>query len=154
MLYSSLCNTWGKLQKNSTANFHNYIKGCFRSQGVAVVSQCLFSSTIAVITIGIKDDLTPELNELVVVQLTNPKSGALLDPLSSSVNVVIVANDNVGGVLGFTSSSFIAKEGKNSFAGFGRCALLLLGNPALIVNTAQSHLHVHVYSMIQHSGFV
>lgn len=72
-------------------------------------------SIIAVITIGIKDDPTPELNELVVIQLTNPKSGAILDPRSSSVNVVIVANDHVGGVLGFTSSSYIAKEGKNSF---------------------------------------
>jgi len=63
-----------------------------------------------VITIGIQDDNLPEHDETLVVQLMQPEGGVLLDA-RNKVNVVILANDYVAGVVGFTSSSYIAKEG-------------------------------------------
>jgi len=72
-----------------------------------------------VITIGISDDPTPELNEVFVVELIDPQGGALLAD-DSQVTVVILANDDVAGVFGFTSSSYITSEGESVMACCGR----------------------------------
>ncbi|XP_070543508.1 adhesion G-protein coupled receptor V1-like isoform X2 [Ptychodera flava] len=62
------------------------------------------------ITISIRDDAIPEENESLIVELYNPGGGSVLSP-RSSVNVVILANDNVAGLLQFTVLSYIVKEG-------------------------------------------
>ena len=71
----------------------------------------LIICTISVITIGIQDDPEPERDEMFIIQLSDPLGGALLDS-RDRVSVVIQANDYVAGIVGFTASSYIAKEGQ------------------------------------------
>ena len=59
------------------------------------------------------DDATPEPDETIEIRLDNPQGGAVLDPENDRATVVILANDVVGGVVGFASDSrsLIAQEG-------------------------------------------
>ena len=67
---------------------------------------------ILAITIGIEDDETAEYDEVLVVYLLDPEGGSLIDVARAQVAIVIQANDNVAGIFGFASSSYIAKEGR------------------------------------------
>ena len=66
---------------------------------------------ILALTIGIEDDVIPEDDEWIVVELSDPRGGATIGT-NSSVLVIITASDNVGGVLYFTQTSYIVKEGQ------------------------------------------
>ena len=63
------------------------------------------------INIGIKDDLIPEIDESILIELYNPTGGSELG-LNSQVNIRILANDYVAGVLKLSMLSYIVKEGK------------------------------------------
>ncbi|XP_077988560.1 adhesion G-protein coupled receptor V1-like [Glandiceps talaboti] len=62
------------------------------------------------ITISIRDDMIPEENETLIVELYSPGGGSILSP-RNAVNVVILANDYVAGLLRFTVLSYIVREG-------------------------------------------
>lgn len=65
---------------------------------------------ILVITVTILDDNDPELNKTVVIKLRNPKGGAQVSQ-DATVTIVILENDNVGGIVGFGTSALVGKEG-------------------------------------------
>uniref|UniRef100_A0A8C5D7Y0 Adhesion G-protein coupled receptor V1 n=1 Tax=Gouania willdenowi TaxID=441366 RepID=A0A8C5D7Y0_GOUWI len=67
------------------------------------------------IEIVIKDDPDPEDNESLMIGLVNTAGGSRILPSSDTVNIVILANDNVAGILGFhpSSRSVIAREGES-----------------------------------------
>nr|XP_006812422.1 PREDICTED: G protein coupled receptor 98-like protein isoform X1 [Saccoglossus kowalevskii] len=62
------------------------------------------------ITLSIRDDVIPEVNETLIVELFNPGGGSILGR-RDYVTVTILANDYVAGVLKFTVLSYIVKEG-------------------------------------------
>ncbi|KAM8865111.1 adhesion G-protein coupled receptor V1 isoform 2-T2 [Synchiropus picturatus] len=66
------------------------------------------------IEIVIKDDTEPEDKESIVVALVNTEGGSRILPSSDSVQIVVLANDNVAGIVGFhpASRSVIAREGE------------------------------------------
>lgn len=63
--------------------------------------------------IVIRDDMEPEDSESLMIGLVNIEGGSRILPSSDTVTIVILANDNVGGIVGFhpTSRSVIAREG-------------------------------------------
>lgn len=63
----------------------------------------------------IKDDFKPEANESLMIGLVNTEGGSRILPSSDTVTIVILANDNVAGVVGFhpASLSIIAREGES-----------------------------------------
>lgn len=65
------------------------------------------------ITLTILDDSEPEDDESIIISLTHTEGGSRIIPSSDTVTVVILANDNVGGVLSFqtASRSVIGHEG-------------------------------------------
>ncbi|XP_064619585.1 adhesion G-protein coupled receptor V1-like [Lineus longissimus] len=62
------------------------------------------------ITIAILDDKLPENDETIILSLANPTGGATLSK-QKTMYIIIMANDNVGGIVGFEKSSVLAKEG-------------------------------------------
>ncbi|XP_041643632.1 adhesion G-protein coupled receptor V1 [Cheilinus undulatus] len=66
------------------------------------------------IEIVIRDDVEPEDNESLMIGLVNTEGGSRILPSSDTVTIVILANDNVAGVVGFhpSSHSVIAREGE------------------------------------------
>ncbi|XP_075895105.1 adhesion G-protein coupled receptor V1 isoform X2 [Nelusetta ayraudi] len=66
------------------------------------------------IEIVIKDDFEPEDNESLMIGLVNTEGGSRILPSSDTVTIVILANDNVAGMLGFhpASRSIITREGE------------------------------------------
>ncbi|KAM7391822.1 hypothetical protein PAMP_022479 [Pampus punctatissimus] len=66
------------------------------------------------IQIVIRDDIEPEDNESLMIGLVNTEGGSRILPSSDTVTIVIVANDNVAGIVGFhpDSRSVIAREGE------------------------------------------
>ncbi|XP_061673206.1 adhesion G-protein coupled receptor V1 isoform X2 [Syngnathoides biaculeatus] len=66
------------------------------------------------IEIEIRDDIEPEDNESIMIGLVNTEGGSRILPSSNTVNIVILANDNVAGIVGFhpASRSIIAREGQ------------------------------------------
>lgn len=66
------------------------------------------------IEIIITDDIEPEDNETLMIGLVNTEGGSRILPSSDTVTMVILANDNVAGVVGFhpASRSVIAREGR------------------------------------------
>ena len=64
------------------------------------------------LTIGIEDDDIPEDDETILVELELPQGGAVVGP-ASSVTVLIAANDYVGGLLSFTQTTHLVKEGED-----------------------------------------
>lgn len=69
------------------------------------------------IEIVIRDDLEPEDNESLMIGLVNTEGGSRILPSSDTVTIVILANDNVAGIVGFhpASRSVIAREGRSLF---------------------------------------
>lgn len=65
------------------------------------------------IEIVIRDDTEPEDNESLMIGLVNTEGGSRILPSSDTVTIVILANDNVAGIVGFhpASRSVIAREG-------------------------------------------
>lgn len=65
------------------------------------------------ISISLIDDEIPELNENIVLQLRAPTSGSIIDKQESTVEIVILANDNAGGIVSFhqNSRAVIGSEG-------------------------------------------
>ncbi|XP_077417871.1 adhesion G-protein coupled receptor V1 isoform X3 [Vanacampus margaritifer] len=66
------------------------------------------------IEIVIRDDIEPEDNESLMIGLVNTEGGSRILPSSDTVNIVILANDNVAGIVGFhpASRSVIGREGE------------------------------------------
>lgn len=65
------------------------------------------------IEVVIRDDDEPEDNESLLIGLVNTEGGSRIQPSSDTVTIVILANDNVAGIVGFhpDSRSVIAREG-------------------------------------------
>lgn len=65
------------------------------------------------VEIVIRDDIEPEDNESLMIGLVNTEGGSRILPSSDTVTIVILANDNVAGIVGFhpSSRSVIAREG-------------------------------------------
>lgn len=65
------------------------------------------------VTLTILDDPEPEDNENIIISLTHTEGGSRILPSSDTVTVVILANDNVAGVISFqtASRSVIGHEG-------------------------------------------
>ncbi|XP_074850311.1 adhesion G-protein coupled receptor V1 [Carettochelys insculpta] len=70
--------------------------------------------TKKVVTLTILDDSEPEDNENIIISLTQTEGGSRILPSSDTVTVVILANDNVAGVISFqtASRSVIGHEGE------------------------------------------
>ncbi|XP_060617754.2 adhesion G-protein coupled receptor V1 isoform X2 [Anolis sagrei] len=70
--------------------------------------------TTKLITLTILDDLEPEDDESIVISLTYTEGGSRILPGSDTVTVVILANDNVAGIISFqtASRSIIGHEGE------------------------------------------
>ncbi|KAG7490788.1 G-protein coupled receptor 98 [Solea senegalensis] len=66
------------------------------------------------IEIVIRDDIEPEDNESLMIGLVNTEGGSRILPSSDTVTIVILANDDVAGIVGFHSASrsVIAREGE------------------------------------------
>ncbi|XP_073480601.1 adhesion G-protein coupled receptor V1 isoform X2 [Aquarana catesbeiana] len=70
--------------------------------------------TRKVVTLMILDDSDPEDNENIEIALTYTEGGSRILPSSNTVSIVILANDNVAGIIGFhtASRSLIGREGE------------------------------------------
>lgn len=66
------------------------------------------------IEIVIRDDIEPEDSESLMIGLVNTEGGSRILPSSDTVTIVILANDNVAGIVGFhpASRSIVAREGE------------------------------------------
>lgn len=66
------------------------------------------------IEIIVRDDIEPEGDESLMIGLVNTEGGSRILPSSDTVNIVILANDNVAGMVGFhpASRSVVAREGE------------------------------------------
>ncbi|XP_068617051.1 adhesion G-protein coupled receptor V1 [Brachionichthys hirsutus] len=66
------------------------------------------------IEIMIRDDVEPEDNESLMIGLVGTEGGSRILPSSDTVTIVILANDNVAGMVGFhlASRSVVAREGE------------------------------------------
>lgn len=58
-------------------------------------------------TLGIFNDVIPEINENFDLQLTDPVGGVMLGP-QRSVTINVLNNDNAHGVIGFAEVNFHA----------------------------------------------
>uniref|UniRef100_A0A8C8RXK2 Adhesion G-protein coupled receptor V1 n=1 Tax=Pelusios castaneus TaxID=367368 RepID=A0A8C8RXK2_9SAUR len=70
--------------------------------------------TKKMVTLTIIDDPDPENNENIIIRLIHTEGGSRIFPNSDTVTVVILANDNVAGVISFqmASRSVIGHEGE------------------------------------------
>ncbi|XP_061478182.1 adhesion G-protein coupled receptor V1 isoform X3 [Rhineura floridana] len=70
--------------------------------------------TKKVITLTILDDSEPEDDESIIISLVHTEGGSRILPSSDTVTVVILANDNVAGIISFQTSSrsVIGHEGE------------------------------------------
>ena len=64
---------------------------------------------------GIENDDIPENDENIRIELRNPTGGSEIDENEDFVNVIIMANDYVAGVLSFTNTAYLVTEGVNFF---------------------------------------
>ncbi|XP_019373727.1 PREDICTED: G-protein coupled receptor 98 [Gavialis gangeticus] len=71
--------------------------------------------TKKMVTLTILDDPEPEDNESIIISLTYTEGGSRILPSSDSVTLIILANDNVAGVISFqtASRSVIGREGEH-----------------------------------------
>uniref|UniRef100_A0A3B5LIK0 Adhesion G-protein coupled receptor V1 n=1 Tax=Xiphophorus couchianus TaxID=32473 RepID=A0A3B5LIK0_9TELE len=83
----------------------------FIASGGTLVFDGDLKKTIQVV---IRDDLEPEDSESLMIGLVNTAGGSRILPSSDTVTIVILANDNVAGIVGFDpgSRSVIAREGE------------------------------------------
>ena len=79
------------------------------------------------LTIKFNHDHLPEDDETLTVELESPTNGAFIDTQRDSIQFLIQANDNVGGIISFKdgSASKTAQEGETVVFDLGRT------NPAL-----------------------
>ncbi|KAJ6669788.1 hypothetical protein lerEdw1_000337 [Lerista edwardsae] len=70
--------------------------------------------TKKMITLTVLDDSEPEEDESILISLTHTEGGSRILPSSDTVTVIILANDNVAGVISFqtASRSVIGHEGE------------------------------------------
>ncbi|NXA31973.1 GPR98 protein, partial [Eudromia elegans] len=70
--------------------------------------------TKKVVTLTILDDLEPEDNESIIISLVHTEGGSRILPSFDTVTVIILASDNVAGIISFqtTSRSVIGREGE------------------------------------------
>ncbi|XP_075449203.1 adhesion G-protein coupled receptor V1 isoform X3 [Ascaphus truei] len=70
--------------------------------------------TRKLVTLTILDDSVPEENETIIICLTQTDGGSRILPSLNTVTIVILANDNVAGVISFqtASRSVIGREGE------------------------------------------
>ena len=68
-----------------------------------------------VISLTVLEDDLPEPDEDIEIRLSNPTGGAVVSESLNQTRVVILANDRVGGVVGFRNDSraVIGREGKS-----------------------------------------
>lgn len=80
------------------------------------------------IEIVIQDDSEPEDSESLMIGLVKAEGGSRILPSSDTVTIVILANDNVAGIVGFhpASRSVIAREGKKLFGFFSVCTWIYI----------------------------
>jgi hypothetical protein len=57
------------------------------------------------VTIGVVDDSVPEVDEMLTVAFGTPTGGARVAPLAARVAVLIAANDDPKGVVGFKAAT-------------------------------------------------
>ncbi|XP_071995626.1 adhesion G-protein coupled receptor V1 isoform X3 [Engystomops pustulosus] len=97
---------WGITGGTATTNNDFIADG-----GILVFAE---GETSKVVTVMILDDAVPEDNEDIVVGLTYTEGGSRILPSSNTVTIVILANDNVAGKIGFqtASRSVIGREGE------------------------------------------
>ena len=78
---------------------------------------------LIVINIGIRDDPVPEADEVFAIELYSPTGGSQLG-LNSRVDVRILANDYVAGILKLSTLSYIVREGEYIEKGIDKGLLL------------------------------
>jgi len=73
----------------------------------------LVGETKQVVTLTVLDDPEPEDNESIIISLVHTEGGSRILPSSDTVTVIILANDNVAGIISFqtASRSVIGREG-------------------------------------------
>ncbi|XP_031160888.2 adhesion G-protein coupled receptor V1 isoform X2 [Sander lucioperca] len=83
----------------------------FTGTGGTLVFDGALKKTIEIL---IRDDIEPEDSESLMIGLVNTEGGSRILPNSDTVTIVILANDNVAGIVGFhpASRSVIAREGE------------------------------------------
>lgn len=64
------------------------------------------------ISVTILDDTMPELAKTIVVKLSNPHGGATIG--RNNATIVVLENDHVAGVISLSTTSLVAREGKNN----------------------------------------
>ena len=76
---------------------------------------CRFSTRISVsaFTVAIEDDALPELDESIVIYLTNVQGGAMISNEHRQVELIIAANDIVAGRIRFSDTFVSTGEGQN-----------------------------------------
>uniref|UniRef100_A0A3B4G959 Adhesion G-protein coupled receptor V1 n=1 Tax=Pundamilia nyererei TaxID=303518 RepID=A0A3B4G959_9CICH len=83
----------------------------FTGTGGTLVFDGSLKKTVEIV---IRDDAVPEDNESLMIGLVNTAGGSRILPSSDTVTIVILANDNVAGIVGFHSGSrsVVAREGE------------------------------------------
>ncbi|XP_051923302.1 adhesion G-protein coupled receptor V1 [Hippocampus zosterae] len=96
---------WGFVGGNATPGRD------FTGTGGTLVFDGEVKKTIAIV---IRDDIEPEDDESLMIGLVNTEGGSRILPSSDTVQIVILANDNVAGIVGFhpASRSVIVREGE------------------------------------------
>ncbi|XP_068103893.1 adhesion G-protein coupled receptor V1 [Hyperolius riggenbachi] len=97
---------WGIVRGTATRNVDYIIDG--------EVLTFAEGETRKLLTLTILDDSEPEDNESIVLSLTYTEGGSRILPSANTVTIVILANDNVAGRIGFqtVSRSVIGREGE------------------------------------------
>ncbi|XP_054253432.1 adhesion G-protein coupled receptor V1 [Indicator indicator] len=82
--------------------------------GVGEILVFAEGETKKMVTLTILDDPEPEDNESIIVSLVHTEGGSRILPSFDTVTVIILASDNVAGIIGFqtASRSVIAREGE------------------------------------------
>lgn len=102
----------------------------------------LVGETKKMVTLTILDDLEPEDNESIIISLIRTEGGSQILPSFDTVTVIILASDNVAGIISFqtASRSVIGREG-----GFFVLATLSVCN---------SHFHLCAVCLLQLTAVV
>lgn len=102
----------------------------------------LVGETKKMVTLTILDDLEPEDNESIIISLIHTEGGSRILPSFDTVTVIILASDNVAGIISFqtASRSVIGREG-----GFFVLTTLSVCN---------SRFHLHSFCLLQLTAVV
>ncbi|KAJ7406541.1 G-protein coupled receptor 98 isoform X1 [Willisornis vidua] len=82
--------------------------------GVGEILVFAEGETKKMVTLTILDDLEPENNESIIISLVHTEGGSRILPSFDTVTVIILASDNVAGIVGFQTAgrSVIGREGE------------------------------------------